>query len=163
MNIPSYKILQVLEAYARRIARETTRTETPGRDRARNPPEGRQQELIDRISDRIIRNARALADNRFVRRDPSDRPDPPDRVRETPAPWGSPVPMDEGPGEGREENPLPAPRPSPRSPVFVYDEIGPDGRRFERTLSLDDATLLVQNPEAGETDAPSPDDDAGDS
>lgn len=84
MDIPTYKIHHVLEAYARRLAQEKTRSDTPGRDRSRQPPDGRQQELIDQVSDRIIRRARDLAD------------DPADRIGEAPAPWGSAVPKPPG-------------------------------------------------------------------
>ncbi|MFP4307937.1 MAG: hypothetical protein ACLFRG_12485 [Desulfococcaceae bacterium] len=78
MDIPSYKIQHVLEAYARRLSQRKTDPETPGQDRSRNAPEGRQRELINQISDRIIRRAREIAGEK------------PDRVGEASAGWGRP-------------------------------------------------------------------------
>lgn len=122
MKIPTYKIQHVLEAYARRLAQEKTGSEAPGRERSRKSSESRQRELIDRVSDRIIRNARELANERS------------DRVGETPAPWGTLAPR--------------------YCAVFRYDEIGPDGRRSTRTLTLDDATQCAQTAEAEENGIP---------
>jgi hypothetical protein len=76
MDIPTYKIHHVLEAFARRLAQRKAAPEKPGRDRSRNAPEGRQRELIDQVSDRIIRRARELAEEKS------------DRVGEPAAPWG---------------------------------------------------------------------------
>lgn len=80
MDIPTYKIQHVLEAYARRLAQRKSETETPGQDRSRNASEGRQRELINQISDRIIRRAREIAEEK------------PDRLGESAAQWSrSPV------------------------------------------------------------------------
>lgn len=76
MDIPTYKIHHVLEAFARRLAQRKTAPEKPGQERSRNAPEGRQRELIDQVSDRIIRRARELAEEKS------------DRVSEPAAPWG---------------------------------------------------------------------------
>jgi hypothetical protein len=76
MDIPTYKIHHVLEAFARRLAQRESAPEKPGQDRSRNAPEGRQRELIDQVSERIIRQARELAEEKS------------DRVSEPAAPWG---------------------------------------------------------------------------
>ena len=76
MDIPTYKIHHVLEAFARRLAQRKAAPEKPGQDRSRHAPEGRQRELIDQVSERIIRQARELAEEKR------------DRVCEPVAGWG---------------------------------------------------------------------------
>lgn len=118
MDIPPYKIHNVLKIYTRRLIERKRAQKKKDPGTAPNPPasEGKRQAVIDRISEQILQKT-----ERWTSRA--------SRIKESPAPWtterSSPNPRDE----------------------FTYFVVGPDQQKIRHRLRPDENGLLFQDSE----------------
>ncbi|MFW5635514.1 MAG: DVU0524 family FlgM-associated protein [Thermodesulfobacteriota bacterium] len=118
MDIPPYKIHNVLKIYTRRLIERKRVQKEKDHETAPNPPasEGKRQAVIDRISEQILQKT-----ERWTSR--------PSNIKESSAHWST-------------ERSSPSP-----TGEFTYFVVGPDQQKIRHRLRPDENGLLFQESE----------------